>query len=116
MPKARRRVRIKTPPLLFDATQRVIAPIHGNLDGAFLTYWTSTRARVSDNEVMPVHDMLESLGPEKQLTLYVKSDGVSGMASLRLVHLMRRYARRVTVVAHLNCASAATMLALGADT
>jgi len=32
------------------------------------------------------------------------------------VHLLRRYARRLTVVAPLNCASAATMLALGADT
>jgi hypothetical protein len=38
------------------------------------------------------------------------------MASLRLVHLLRRYARRLTVIAPLNCASAATMLALGADT
>jgi hypothetical protein len=38
------------------------------------------------------------------------------MAALRLVHLLRRYARRLTVIAPLNCASAATMLALGADT
>jgi hypothetical protein len=38
------------------------------------------------------------------------------MASLRLVHLLRRYAGRLTVIAPLNCASAATMLALGADT
>ena len=38
------------------------------------------------------------------------------MASLRLVHLLRRYAKRLTVIAPLNCASAATMLALGADT
>jgi len=38
------------------------------------------------------------------------------MAALRMVHLLRRYTRRLTVVAPLNCASAATMLALGADT
>ena len=38
------------------------------------------------------------------------------MASLRLVHLLRQYAGRLTVIAPLNCASAATMLALGADT
>jgi hypothetical protein len=37
------------------------------------------------------------------------------MASLRMVHLLRRYAKRLTVAAPLNCASAATMLALGAD-
>ena len=46
----------------------------------------------------------------------MKSDGGSGMASLRMVHLLRRYAKRLTVIAPLNCASAATMLALGADT
>ena len=50
------------------------------------------------------------------MALLVKSDGGSGMAALRLVHLLRRYARRLTVIAPLNCASAATMLALGADT
>src|SRR5438093_1084288 len=116
MPKARRRVRIKTPPLLFDATQRVIAGIQRNVDGAFLTSWTSTSGSVCDNDVMALHELLQSLGPQKQLTLFVKSDGGSGMASLRLVHLMRRYAKRLTVVAPLNCASAATMLALGADT
>ena len=49
------------------------------------------------------------------LTLFVKSDGGSGMAALRLVHLLRRYTKKLRVVAPLNCASAATMLALGAD-
>ena len=37
------------------------------------------------------------------------------MASLRMVHLLRQYTSRLTVLAPLNCASAATMLALGAD-
>jgi hypothetical protein len=37
------------------------------------------------------------------------------MASLRMVHLLRTYANDVTVMAPLNCASAATMLSLGAD-
>jgi hypothetical protein len=45
----------------------------------------------------------------------VKSDGGSGMAALRMVHLLRQYTQRLTVLAPLNCASAATMLALGAD-
>ncbi|PYQ17213.1 MAG: hypothetical protein DMF80_01910 [Acidobacteria bacterium] len=116
LPTARHRVRIKTPPLLFDATQRVIASIQRSVEGPFLSYWTSTSGSVCDNDVMALHELLRALGPQKQLTLFVKSDGGSGMASLRLVHLMRRHARRLTVVAPLNCASAATMLALGADT
>jgi hypothetical protein len=65
---------------------------------------------------MALHEVLEATGPRDQMTLFVKSDGGSGMASLRLIHLLRRYTRRLTVAAPLNCASAATMLALGADT
>ena len=38
------------------------------------------------------------------------------MAALRLVHLLRTHTKRLTVAAPLSCASAATMLALGADT
>jgi hypothetical protein len=115
MAKARRRVRIKTPPLLFDKTQRVLERIERRVRGTFLTYWTSTSGSVCDNDVLALHEILRTLGARERLTLLVKSDGGSGMASLRLVHLLRRYCRRLTVVAPLNCASAATMLALGAD-
>src|SRR6266480_5792586 len=79
MPKRRPRVRIKTPPLLFEATQATLGRI------------------------------------QRRVVLFVKSDGGSGMAALRMVHLLRQYTRRLTVLAPLNCASAATMLALGAD-
>jgi hypothetical protein len=109
------RVRLKTPPLLFEKTQSLIAGIQKRVDGAFLTYWTSTSGSVCDNDVMALHELLEAGGPQPRITLFVKSDGGSGMASLRMIHLLRQYARRLTVVAPLNCASAATMLALGAD-
>jgi hypothetical protein len=85
------------------------------VDGTFLTYWTSTTGSVCDNDVMALHEILRMLGRQERLTLFVKSDGGSGMASLRLVHLLRTYTDRLTVIAPLNCASAATMLALGAD-
>jgi hypothetical protein len=65
---------------------------------------------------MALHAILKSTGPRDRIALLVKSDGGSGMASLRLVHLLRQYAKRLTVIAPLNCASAATMLALGANT
>ncbi len=115
MPKRSRRVRIKTPPVLFDKTQAALKQLQKRFDGTFLTYWTSTSGSVCDNDVMALHEILDRIGPQRQLTLFVKSDGGSGMASLRMVHLLRRYARKLTVVAPLNCASAATMLALGAD-
>jgi hypothetical protein len=109
-------VRLKTPPLLYDRTQALVDRIQRKVGGTFLTYWTSTSGSVCDNDVMALHEILTTLQPKERVTLFVKSDGGSGMASLRMVHLLRTYASKVTVLAPLNCASAATMLALGADT
>jgi hypothetical protein len=114
--KPRARVRAKTPPLLFDKTQAIIERLQKRVQGTFISYWTSTSGSVCDNDVMALREVLAVLDPRERVTLFVKSDGGSGMASLRMVHLLRTYARRVTVLAPLNCASAATMLALGADT
>jgi hypothetical protein len=110
------RVKLKTPPLLLEKTQALLERIQRKVDGTFLSYWTSTSGSVCDNDVMALHALLEAHGRQERIALLVKSDGGSGMASLRLVHLLRRYAQRLTVIAPLNCASAATMLALGADT
>ena len=115
MPKARRRTRVKTPPLLFESTQAVLKKVQRKVEGTLLTYWTSTSGSVCDIDVMALHELLHGLGPQPRLTLFVKSDGGSGMAALRMVHVLRQYTSRLTVLAPLNCASAATMLALGAD-
>src|SRR5574340_1057023 len=111
-----RRVRVKAPPVLFERTQELFARLQKHVEGTFLSYWTSTSGSVCDNDVMALHAVLEHGGPRQRIALFVKSDGGSGMASLRIVHLLRKYAGRLTVIAPLNCASAATMLALGADT
>ncbi len=111
-----RRIRVKTAPLLFEKTQALLGKIQRKVDGTFFTYWMSTSGSVCDNDVSALHALLESRGRQPRIALLVKSDGGSGMAALRLVHLLRRYAGRLTVIAPLNCASAATMLALGADT
>ena len=115
MAKARRRTRVKTPPLLIAKTQSLLKKIQSKVDGALVTYWTSTSGSVCDNDVLALQELLQDLGPQRQITLVVKSDGGSGMAALRMVHLLRQYTRRLTLLAPLNCASAATMLALGAD-
>src|SRR5919204_5173841 len=115
MKKRSNRVRIKTPPLLFDATQNCLTRVRRRTSGTLLSYWTSTSGSVCDNDVMAMQELLQVTGPHTRLSLFVKSDGGSGMAALRLVHLLGRHPRRLTVAAPLNCASAATMLALGAD-
>jgi len=107
---------MKAPPLLFDRTQALLKRIQRRVDGTLISYWMSTSGSVCDNDVMALYEILRAIGRRERLTLLIKSDGGSGMASLRMVHLLRRYCRRLTVLAPLNCASAATMLALGADT
>src|SRR5688572_15479425 len=99
-------VRLKTPPLLYDRTQALVDRIQRKVGGTFLTYWTSTSGSVCDNDVMALHEILTTLQPKERVTLFVKSDGGSSMASLRMVHLLRTYASKVTVLAPLNCASA----------
>jgi hypothetical protein len=116
VPKPSRRRRVKTPPVLYERTQQLIGRIRRHVKGSFLTYWMSSGGSVCDNDVMAMNELLDATGPHEQVTLFVKSDGGSGMAALRLVHLLRRHVKRLTVMAPLNCASAATMLALGADT
>src|SRR6185369_6880423 len=115
MAKARRRTRVKTPPLLIAKTQSLLKKIEPKVQGALVIYWTSTSGSVCDNDVLALQELLQDLGRQRQVTLVVKSDGGSGMAALRMVHLLRQYTRRLTLLAPLNCASAATMLALGAD-
>src|SRR5262249_57277031 len=59
--------------------------------------------------------ILRSIGKVESLSFFIKSDGGSGEASLRMVNLLRQFVGRLTVLVPLECASAATMLALGAD-
>ena len=84
--------------------------------GRFLTYWTSTSGSICDNDVMALHEILQEMGPQETLTLFVKSGRRQrhGRAAPRPPAAPARE-EASQVVAPLNCASAATMLALGAD-
>lgn len=107
--------RIKKPPVLFTETQSVIKRISRSIDGTFLTYWTSEGGSICDNDVQAMYEVLRTLQPKDRATLFVKSDGGNGQAALRIIHLLRGYVGHLTVAVPLACASAATMLALGAD-
>ena len=109
------RRRLKTPPILFEKTQRVISQIESKLGARFLAYWNSPDGSVCDGDVEGLYGILRSIGSVDRLCLFIKSDGGSGQAALRMVNLLRQFVRRLTGVVPLECESAATMLALGAD-
>ena len=59
--------------------------------------------------------MLDRFPKARKLSLFLKSDGGNPEAALRLVHLLRGRFQHLTLLAPFECASAATMVALGAN-
>jgi len=106
---------LKKPPLLIQRTQPVIKKLSALVGEPVVTYWNSSKGSICQNDVVGLYALLRSTGKQERLSLFVKSDGGSGQASLRMVNLLRQYVGHLTVLAPLECQSAATMLALGAD-
>lgn len=107
--------KIKQPPVLFHKTQTLIAELTSLLGGPLITYWNNPRGSVCHNDVVVLYEILEQLGQQEVLYLFIKSSGGNGQAALRLVNLLRQYCNRLVALVPLECASAATMLALGAN-
>lgn len=107
--------RIKQPPYLFDQTQELIARLEAILDAPLLTYWNGNRGSVCGNDVIAFYEILERIGRRDKLYISVKSSGGNGTAALRIINLIRQYAKEVVSLIPLECASAATMMAIGTD-
>jgi hypothetical protein len=105
----------KSPPILFEKTQALIRRIQDALEAPLITYWNSSSGSICASDVTALYAILRRLGPRPQLNLLVRSGGGYGNASLRMVHLLREFTSDLTVLAPLDCESAATMLALGAN-
>ncbi len=111
-----KKLEIKVPPKLFKETQSLIKLISKELDGDFISYWTSDNSRIIDDDIVAFYEVIKSEKKKNTLYLFVKSSGGSGEASLRIVNLLRKYYTKIVALIPLDCASAATMLVLGADT
>ena len=105
----------KMPPILMDKTQRLIHAVERELGQPMITYWNSANGAICSNDVIGLYGILQSIGKVDRLSFFIKSDGGFGQASLRMVNLLRQFVGELAVLVPLECASAATMLALGAD-
>ena len=105
----------KQPPILFDQTQAIIKELNKKLGGTLVTYFNNPRGSVCHDDVLALFELLEKIGRQDKIYLFIKSSGGNGQASLRLVNLLRQYCDEVVAVIPLDCASAATMVALGAN-
>lgn len=107
--------KIKQPPVLFDKTQSVIKQLSSLLGGPVITYWNNPRGSVCANDVVALNEILGRLGWHETIYLFIKSDGGSGQVSLRMVNLLRQHCKSLVALVPLECASAATMITLGAN-
>ncbi|MFX0092553.1 MAG: ATP-dependent Clp protease proteolytic subunit [Candidatus Hodarchaeota archaeon] len=108
-------IEIKQPPILFEKTQQMIKEISKSLDGLLITYWNGPGGNVCDNDIIAIYEMLEKIGKVDKIYLFIKSYGGNVKSSLRIVNLLRQYAKEIITLIPLACVSAATMIALGAD-
>ncbi len=108
-------IKIVKPPNLFRKTQQMLRQIEEVVDGAFLVYWSAGNGAICHSDVPPLADVLSHIGKQKKTYLFIKSTGGNGQAALRLVNLLRQYTEHLVALIPLECASAATMISLGAD-
>jgi hypothetical protein len=109
------KIKVKQPPVLFDKTQAMIHQIATLLGGPLISYWNNPRGSICSNDVVALNKILERQGAHDTIYLFIKSDGGNGQASLRMVNLIRQYCKTLVTLVPLECASAATMITLGAN-
>ncbi|MDR2551370.1 MAG: hypothetical protein LBD10_14340 [Desulfobulbus sp.] len=108
-------IKIKEPPILFNETQSIIKKLEEIFNAPVICYWNNPRGSICASDVIVLYEILGKIGNHEEIYLFVKSDGGNGKASLRFVSLLRQYCRKLTALVPLECSSAATMIALGAD-
>ncbi|MCS7064006.1 MAG: hypothetical protein NZM04_08215 [Methylacidiphilales bacterium] len=98
-----------------DKTQHLIRKIQAVFELPLLIYWTSSGGSICHNDVVAMSRLLVDWKSAGRVALFLKSDGGNPEAALRLVHLLRQRFSHITLLAPFECASAATMVALGAN-
>jgi len=109
------KARIKQPPLLFAKSQKIISHLQKSLKSKFISYWTSDRGNICENDVIALYKVLKKIGPSSGIVIFIKSSGGDVEPTLRITNLIREYYKKVVALVPLECASAATMIAVGAD-
>lgn len=106
---------VNQPPVFFKETQNLINKLESKLNSKFIVYWSPPAGSICQNDVEALQGIMEKIGKQKEIYFFLKSNGGSGLASLRIVNLLRYYTESLKILIPLSCASAATMIALGAD-
>jgi len=114
-PTDKAKVKIQRPPILTARTQRLVDALQRRLKLPVLVYWVSSGGSICQNDVIATSRLLGPTRKQPEIALFLKSDGGNPEAALRFVHLLRQKFDRITLLAPFECASAATMVALGSN-
>lgn len=115
MEAPRKKRRTDKPAILTQQTQKLVQEIQSKLRMPLLVYWTSTGGSICQNDVIAMSRLLGRVENSSKVALFLKSDGGNPEAALRFVHLLRHKFDHISLLAPFECASAATMVALGAN-
>jgi len=110
-----KRTKTKKPSILTVQTQKLLVELEKQIGTPMLVYWISSGGSICQNDVMAMSRLLGYQQRDRKITVFLKSDGGNVEAALRLVHLLRQKFDHITLLAPSECASAATMVALGAN-
>ena len=105
---------IKLPPVLFAETQSLINSIESTINKKLIVYWTSNKGAVCQNDVQVLYEVFTKIGKNENLALFIKSNGGDVEAALRIVNF-RDYCDHLETLIPLQCASSATIIALGSN-
>ena len=118
-PVLERHVETRRPPVLFDRTAPLVERLEHMLGGVFVSYWNTAAATMQQDDVAALDYVLRRVrerDPERRrVFLLIKSEGGQGTAALRMTNILRHWSDELTALVPHEAASAATMLALGAD-
>lgn len=101
-----------------EQTQEIFVKLEKELGHPCIAYWTSSGGSICQDDVMAMSHLIpreQDPSRSRTLGLFLKSEGGNPQAALRLMHLLRNQYQRVILFAPFECASAATMVALGSD-
>jgi hypothetical protein len=108
-------IKINKPPVLFKQTQIEIKKLGELMGCPIITYFKPPTGSIWSQDLYAFLELLKNVGKTKKLALFIRSNGGQGMVSLRIINLLRSFTDELILLAPSECASAATMLALGCD-
>jgi hypothetical protein len=97
----------------------LIKKIEESRNSRVITYITGDRqpftTRIADDVIPIFNRHLESMGPQKKISLFLYTRGGDMVAPLRLIKLIRSHCNDFEVLIPYRCHSAGTLIALGAN-